>query len=291
MLLDEVTSALDPVLVAEVLDVDPRARRRRHDDGDRDPRDGLRPRRGEPGRVPRSGADRWRRDLPSRCSRAHARKRRGRSWTGSSPPAGCDRSRPRPCRRAALNWRAHAPLQDLLRVPSVGRPAGCHRTAGPGRSGGGEAGDAARSHGDREDVHGGPPGRAGPAPDPGDRPQQVTRRAARQRVPGGLPRQRGRVLRELLRLLPARGLRPADGHLHREGLVGQRRDRTAAPFGHGRAAVSPGRPDRGQRLVHLRARLPRAVRGAAPANGARAPSFRSSSRCSGSSTSSTSGTT
>ncbi len=31
------------------------------------------------------------------------------------------------------------------------------------------------------------------------------------------PRQRGRVFRLLLRLLPARGLRPAHRHLHREG--------------------------------------------------------------------------
>ena len=33
------------------------------------------------------------------------------------------------------------------------------------------------------------------------------------------PRQRGRVFRQLLRLLPARGLHPAVGHLHREGFV------------------------------------------------------------------------
>src|SRR3712207_7328209 len=39
--------------------------------------------------------------------------------------------------------------------------------------------------------------------------------------------QRGRVLRLLLRLLPARGLRPADGHLHREGLLDQRGGRAA----------------------------------------------------------------
>ena len=49
---------------------------------------------------------------------------------------------------------------------------------------------------------------AHPASDPGDRAQQVARRAAGQRVPRGLPRQRGRVLRQLLRLLPARGVHP-----------------------------------------------------------------------------------
>ena len=41
-----------------------------------------------------------------------------------------------------------------------------------------------------------------------DRPQQDAGRAALQRVPRVLPRQRGRVLRLLLRLLPARGVRP-----------------------------------------------------------------------------------
>ena len=48
LLLDEVTSALDPELVGEVLDDDPRPQGRRHDDGAGHPRDGLRP----PGRRP-----------------------------------------------------------------------------------------------------------------------------------------------------------------------------------------------------------------------------------------------
>ena len=52
-----------------------------------------------------------------------------------------------------------------------------------------------------------------------DRPQQDARRAALQRVPRVLPRQRGRVLRLVLRLLPARGVRPAGRPLHREGLA------------------------------------------------------------------------
>jgi excinuclease ABC subunit B len=44
------------------------------------------------------------------------------------------------------------------------------------------------------------------------------------------PEQRGRILRQLLRLLPAGGLCPPLGHLHREG-IGQRGDRPDAPFG------------------------------------------------------------
>ena len=51
MLLDEVTSALDPELVAEVLERHPGARRRRDDDADRDARDGVRPGHREPGRA------------------------------------------------------------------------------------------------------------------------------------------------------------------------------------------------------------------------------------------------
>ena len=52
MLLDEVTSALDPELVAEVLNVIRELAARRDDDGDRDPRDGVRPRHREPVGVP-----------------------------------------------------------------------------------------------------------------------------------------------------------------------------------------------------------------------------------------------
>ena len=57
LLLDEVTSALDPELVAEVLDVIRELAARRHDDGDRDARDGLRARHREPRLLPRRGRD------------------------------------------------------------------------------------------------------------------------------------------------------------------------------------------------------------------------------------------
>ena len=65
-----------------------------------------------------------------------------------------------------------------------------------------------------------------------------------------LPRQRGRVLRLLLRLLPARGLRPAHRHLHREGLVHQRADRPHAPLGD---AGDPGARRRHHRRLGLAA--------------------------------------
>ena len=50
----------------------------------------------------------------------------------------------------------------------------------------------------------------------------------------------------LLRLLPARGLRPADGHLHREGLLDQRRGRAAAAL-RDQLAAHPPRRHRGRR--------------------------------------------
>ena len=69
------------------------------------------------------------------------------------------------------------------------------------------------------------------------------------------PDDAGRVLRLLLRLLPARGLRPGAGPLHREGLDGQRRDRPPAPR-RDRGAVRPPRRDhRRLGLLHLRDRL------------------------------------
>ena len=58
LLLDEVTSALDPELVGEVLAGGPRPERGGDDDGDRHPRDELRPRGRRRGRLPARGDDR-----------------------------------------------------------------------------------------------------------------------------------------------------------------------------------------------------------------------------------------
>ena len=82
--------------------------------------------------------------------------------------------------------------------------------------------------------------------------QQDACRAAVQRVPRVLPRQRGRVLRLVLRLLPARGVPAALGHVHREGLVAQRRDRQAAPRGDAGALRAARHDHRRERVVHLR---------------------------------------
>ena len=88
-------------------------------------------------------------------------------------------------------------------------------------------------------------------PDPGHGAQQDAGRTALQRVQGVLSAQRGRILRQLLRLLPARGLPPAHRHLHREGFADQRGDRPAAPGRDVVAAEPPRCADRRLGLVHL----------------------------------------
>ena len=92
-------------------------------------------------------------------------------------------------------------------------------------------------------------------------PEQDARRPALWRVQELLPRQRGRVFRLLLRLLPAGGLRPAHRHLHREGILDQRADRPHAPLGDARAARARRRHHRRLGLVHLRHRLGRDLHG------------------------------
>ena len=68
---------------------------------------------------------------------------------------------------------------------------------------------------------------------PGDRhrAEQDAGGAALLGVPRVLPEQRGRVLRVVLRLLPAGGVRPVARPLHREGQLDQRAHRADAPVG------------------------------------------------------------
>jgi polar amino acid transport system ATP-binding protein len=115
LLLDEVTAALDPELVGGVLDVI-RELKARHDDGDRHPRDGLRPRRGRPGRVPRrrshrrGGAPQQVLAAPAGATHpsvpaAHHRRRtalRVRGRAASASPARCRRS----ASSASSAWRS-----------------------------------------------------------------------------------------------------------------------------------------------------------------------------------------
>ena len=115
--------------------------------------------------------------------------------------------------------------------------------------------DAARRHRHGQDDDDGRRDRGGAAADARDRAQQDARRAAVQRVPHVLPGQRGRVLRLLLRLLPARGVRPEPRPLHREGLGDQPGGRPPAPRRDGGGVRAPRR-DRGRvGVLHLRPRL------------------------------------
>ena len=145
---------------------------------------------------------------------------------------------------------------DRFRLVSPFRPEGDQPEAIAAARGGDPRRDqgagAPRRHRLGQDLH----HRQG---DRGDQPadarpvaQQDARGAALPGVQELLPGQRGRVLRHLLRLLPARGLRPADRHLHREGDLDQRRDRQAAAGRHQGAVRAPRRDDRGLGVVHLR---------------------------------------
>ncbi len=174
-----------------------------------------------------------------------------------------------------------ARLRGRLAVPPRRRPARGHRRAGRGARARRPLPDPARHHRIGQDGHHRLDHRGRPAAHADHRAQQVPGRPAGRRAEGVLPPQPGGVLRLLLRLLPARGLRPLVGHLHREGLVHQRRDRPPAPRLH-LVAAAPARHHRGGLgLLHLRAGLARRVprpdrgppagRGARPAGPAPAP--------------------
>ncbi len=98
------------------------------------------------------------------------------------------------------------------------------------------------------------------AADAGPGAQQDAGRPALRRVQGLLPRERRRVLRLLLRLLPAGGLRPAARPVHREGDRDQRGDRAAAALGHDVGHLAARRDHRRLGLVHLRHRQPGGLR-------------------------------
>ena len=148
---------------------------------------------------------------------------------------------------------------DAAFTPTADQPAAidAHRRGGHGRR---ALHDAARRDGHRQDDDDGGDDRAPAAAGARDGPQQDARRAALQRVPDVLPRQRGRVLRQLLRLLPARGLRPEQGPLHREGLGDQPGGRSPASLGDGGAVRAPRRDHRRVGLRDLRPRLARDLR-------------------------------
>ena len=117
---------------------------------------------------------------------------------------------------------------------------------------GGEAPGPARCHGFGQDLHDGQGDRGGAAPGAGPGAQQDAGRAALPRVQDVLSRKRGRVLRLLLRLLPAGSLHRRHRHLHRKGRADQRRNRPAASLRDPVAVRAPRLHHRRQRVVHLR---------------------------------------
>ena len=155
--------------------------------------------------------------------------------------------------------RTVAPFEVVVRLLPVGRPAHGHRRPRAADPGGGEGRRPARRHRHRQVGDHGLARRAAAAADARPRAEQDARRPARQRVPRAAAQQRRRVLRLLLRLLPARGLRPADGHLHREGLLDQRGGRAAPALGDQQPAHPARRDRRRERVLHLRPRHPAGI--------------------------------
>ena len=159
-------------------------------------------------------------------------------------------------RRGRRNPKAAA-ARHQIRLRAEGRPAAGDRRPGRGRAAQRPHPGAARRHRLGQDLHHGQGDRgdAAAGADPGA--EQDAGGAALRRVQEVLPRQRGRVFRQLLRLLPAGSLRPAHRHLYREGILDQRADRPHAPFGDARAARARRRHHRRLGVLHLRHRLGR----------------------------------
>ena len=145
-------------------------------------------------------------------------------------------------------------LRGRQRAPAGRRPAGRDRGAGApaaDRRGGRRA---ARRHGHGQVGHHGLADRAAPAAHARDGAEQDPRRSAGQRAARDAAEQRRRVLRLVLRLLPARGVHRADRHLHREGLVDQPGRRAAAARGHAEPPLAARRRRGRLGVVHLRPR-------------------------------------
>ena len=164
-----------------------------------------------------------------------------------------------PVRSASVASTTVPPFQMVSDFAPAGDQPTADRRAHREHQAGRPVPDPPRHHRVGQERHDRLDDRAGAAAHARAGPQQVAGRPARQRVPRVLPAQPRGVLRLLLRLLPTRGLHRLERHLHREGLVGERRDRPAAPRRH-LGPAHPARRDRGGLgVVHLRPRLARGV--------------------------------
>ncbi len=150
-------------------------------------------------------------------------------------------------------------IQARQRFRSPRGPGSCRARAGRGLEPGRLAPGAARCDRIGQDLHDGPGAGAGEPAHAGHGAQQDAGRAALSGVQALLSRERRRILRQLLRLLPARSLRSGNRLVHREGSDHQRRDRPHAALGDAFALRAARRHHRRQRLVHLRSGLARGV--------------------------------
>ena len=180
-------------------------------------------------------------------------------WNGRSPAA---------CAAGAVRL-PHSPIRKLTRAVSACQPVSARRRSAAGHC---RRWSKACSEGQRDQVLMGVTG-SGKTFTMANVIQAVQRPtlvlshnktlAAQlySRVQGVLSAQRGALLRQLLRLLPARGLHSAARHLHRERRLDQPGDRPAAAGRDQRAGQPPRRDHRGQRVVHLRLGLARGLQG------------------------------
>ena len=153
------------------------------------------------------------------------------------------------------------PISCRRTVQARRRPAAGHRAAGRGRPCRPQPAGARRRDRQRQDQRHGLGRGAAAAAGPRPQPQQDPGGAAVRRVPAPAAEQRGRVFRQLLRLLPAGGLYRADRHVHREGLEPQRRHRSDAPCDDAGPADEARRAGGGERELHLRHRVGRGLHG------------------------------
>ena len=195
----------------------------------------------------------------------HHRRVRHRAGAGDAAARG-----PARIRRAAVDAAPAAAAGEVRRRPAAGdqiglraqgRPAAGDRRPRRGRQAPGPHPGPARRDRLGQDLHHGEGDRADPAPGAGAGAQQDAGGPALRRVQVVLSGQRGRVFRQLLRLLPARGLRSAHRHLYREGILDQRADRPHAPQRDALIARARRRHHRGVGVVHLRHRLGRDLLG------------------------------
>ncbi len=138
------------------------------------------------------------------------------------------------------------------RLPAPGGSGAGDRATQSGRSRGRAAPGAAGRHRLRKDVHHRQGDRADRAAHSGSGAQQDAGGAALPGVQVVLPDECGGVFRQLLRLLPARGLHSLRRCVYREGSHHQRRARQAAPVRHAVAVRAARLHHRRQRELHLR---------------------------------------